>query len=864
MPTRPTQPTLTTPPTPPDLGDLSTFNNRATNSIAYMTDKHADDQEMLTYTEASMDYIESLDGAQYAADAQAAALAAGAPIYADTTAGLAGVSEGEYFYVPESGQLALYQDLSGVATLVLRTPITGLKEWNSVSDLFGDTDITYTTGGFYTVIPGKIIRAAQYTYEVMAAATDDPPFTINGVKMQPLPIGPECFLSQYNGQEGTDCLAKLQNMVDQSQYLGHKPGGRNVVIDLERIELSATLHLGYGTNSQFSAVDLRGLGARYRNGDRNSGTNIDFTATAGAAINFQGQRTSRLSGVRVEGAGFSGIQTAVGTTTRALMDKATWDTPLGTAGITTGDRYSPHMCVGVDLYSGAAPGNTQPTVTYPSFLSGGPHSQYNKTASSKVEVERFEFVGAEVGFGLHTSNVTANGDFVVLSDGLIEFCAYGISLGDDQARGSHIQRVRFSGVHTCITNDTHGMQKGRLNAFCEGIETYGNCGQIFKLGNAAEGGRLHIVAGEFESICRLGEISESNTDVSATVLLEGCRIKINQNFTDDFVPPNLIEGSWDDGVTLQDCRVQVPYIASMGNGWVNIENSVVVPNEAIDESYLAHVQNLSAGGWFLRPLEDRTINTRMRVYDVDTPSNALVDTPTNETFALGGRNHCIPHYVREGLCEGNGTFENKRINAEFIDNSADLTSISRTDRVITMTVAQLTSSNTDLAYLQACLPGCAWLHYESGTVLALFSADTGTGVAKAVMLNNYYNDGTNYQIYDSSFDPATADYYALNGLIYTPQYAIWGTVTEGSAVITEVEDIFGGSTATNYGLTVGDRLGGVNVYQGEAMFSGSSKLAITAIDTGAKTITLSGNASVTGRFKLSYWMRTPPANLANP
>lgn len=47
----------------------------------------------------------------------------GAGIYPSTTAGLAAVSEGEYFFVPEATGLKLYRDLSGVATPVGDYPL---------------------------------------------------------------------------------------------------------------------------------------------------------------------------------------------------------------------------------------------------------------------------------------------------------------------------------------------------------------------------------------------------------------------------------------------------------------------------------------------------------------------------------------------------------------------------------------------------------------------------------------------------------------------------------------------------------------------------------------------------------------------
>jgi hypothetical protein len=67
--------------------------------------------------EASDAASSAASAASNAASSESSAIAAGAPIYADTTAGLAATSDGGFFYVPANGALNLYENDGGSEAL---------------------------------------------------------------------------------------------------------------------------------------------------------------------------------------------------------------------------------------------------------------------------------------------------------------------------------------------------------------------------------------------------------------------------------------------------------------------------------------------------------------------------------------------------------------------------------------------------------------------------------------------------------------------------------------------------------------------------------------------------------------------------
>ena len=250
----------------------------------------------------------------------------------------------------------------------------------------------------------------------------------------------------------------------------------------------------------------------------------------------------------------------------------------------------------------------------------------------------------------------------------------------------------------------------------------------------------------------------------------------------------------------------------------------------------------------------------MAAWNAANPS-ASTSTITNEyEYRSTGRDYCIAHASTKGGCAGKGTFFNKQMPEGYIPIGS-LSSISRSDRAITLTHSNLTTGDSDRPYRYNALPGCVWVHRETGTVLFVRSANTATGETVLEMQNNYYWDGANWQILDTGYDPQTANYYSIGGLLFTPSFLVYGTLTAGSNVITDVNDVDGAANLPNWGLEVGDRIGDGH-YPFPLVF-GTNKLSITGIDTTARTITLSGNMDYSGRIPLPFWFRQPPANEAS-
>lgn len=101
-----------------------------------------------------------------ASSAQASAIAAGAPIYANTTLGLAATSDGEFFYVPSYGSLHLYENDGGSATL---TDIIGEPVFAARSAL-----VSAISAGWTPRVGTDIsVEGVSYEYDGSSTAISD-------------------------------------------------------------------------------------------------------------------------------------------------------------------------------------------------------------------------------------------------------------------------------------------------------------------------------------------------------------------------------------------------------------------------------------------------------------------------------------------------------------------------------------------------------------------------------------------------------------------------------------------------------------------------------------------------------------------
>lgn len=218
--------------------------------------------------------------------------------------------------------------------------------------------------------------------------------------------------------------SNLQAVVDRAIWSGRQ----EVHLLPGEYRLSEPLILG--KKDALTSLRLIGSGRCYAGEVGYGGTLLVADFVNGPIINFTGARNSSVEDLTIRG---------------PYRDELIWK-PRGPnlrdwPG--TGDRYRPSVGVGVDCLGGYY--------------------------SSLLTLRNVEVIGCEVGVATKTDGSDGNGDFLVLDDCQIWWCTYGISIGHTQARCLVMKNCRdITGLHTFLTNRTHGKQQGQVNGSISG------------------------------------------------------------------------------------------------------------------------------------------------------------------------------------------------------------------------------------------------------------------------------------------------------------------------------------------------------------------------------------------------------------
>ena len=291
-----------------------------------------------------------------------------------------------------------------------------------------------------------------------------------------------------------------------------------VYIPSGRYKITNTIHLGYGTPvkdraGNFMSVSIYGDGTIYKGEESFGGTLLDASSFSDRmAINVQGQRNCELANFSIIGANYNFINTNgqgnINNSNTPDLEPEDWvDESLHS---NADSQTAPYAGVAIDAYSGIKPiNNFYPNVNYPEFLVAD--KQYNKSQSSVIKFTNIEIYGFVVGVvSQPNNNFDANGDFITFHNTGITRCAYGISIGQSQARQLNITgNSRIALVHTCITTKTHGKKIGKISGSIDGLNTE-LCIQVFNLNGSR--GALNISGGYGEAIYRLGYFGDASSN----------------------------------------------------------------------------------------------------------------------------------------------------------------------------------------------------------------------------------------------------------------------------------------------------------------------------------------------------------------
>ena len=255
-----------------------------------------------------------------------------------------------------------------------------------------------------------------------------------------------------------------------------------------RIYLDDTLHLGYGDPTvqyPYTGCEIRGVLESWDGVDH--GTVIIAEFLDRPPINIQSSPWTRLSEFTVVG---QNVYTpAWAHAPWPLRDVASYYVP----GLEPG-RYAPYSGIVINGRAGR--------------LHGG-----------QVTIQGVTLVGFEVGFAVNPDGTGGGlGNTISFTGGRIEYCAYCVSVCDANGRNIQIQHSLLGHAHTCLTNNTHGLQSGFPPLVVGG--EWNSSYRAFDMSNGIAAFQVQGVS--FEHIATIGKLGGGAQSAEQPSKLTGC------------------------------------------------------------------------------------------------------------------------------------------------------------------------------------------------------------------------------------------------------------------------------------------------------------------------------------------------------
>lgn len=644
----------------------------------------------------------------------------------------------------------------------------------------------------------------------------------------------------------SDSWQAIQNAVDASIY-GNTPSTANgskksVYIPAGIYKITDTIQLGYGTG--FTSVFVFGDGPAYLGEAGFNGTTINASEfNDRPAFNIQGGRDSSISELTILGASKDYFRTISADGT--FITESVWSDP--SLPVNSYSQYASYAGVTVDAYSGVRPVVSYPDVPYPSWL--GVISQYGKNTSSRPLLANVQIIGFVVAVVVQPSNVDSNGDFVDLNHCSFFYNKYAVSVGNSQSRTVSLIECIASGAYTFITNTIHGQQHGQLGG------TILNCSvdSIANLFNVVatwtNGFVVQSLYGEL--VYRIGTILCTATP-KGPIKFQSCQISMtNQNATNG-VTSTILDGYQQPMyIVFENCffgglpDILVTEFLGDDVQFIQCTSSFQNENAASIAPYKAIAFNATAGfinGYALKIPDSSLL---YRAYDNVTGvayGQRKIGPNTANGLSLG-----IPSVTTQlKQYSGNTSFCPPVVGNWNVAKNL-LTSITLVNKTLSITLAG--GYTNSIEYI-AGKPGDIIIDQTTLSVFFIRSRIGNDIIAE--LQNNYISNGV------GGFNPVTAfslsagTFFFWNSRLFTPDVPIYGTFTNASNVITNVNKTSGFGTDIVVGtqLVIEDDLIAYNT------------LDVTSYDAAAKTITVSGNATRTITNKaLPMWVALPPANV---
>jgi len=664
-------------------------------------------------------------------------------------------------------------------------------------------------------------------------------------------------------QSGSDFVdwVLLQSAIDFMIYANLNTATRGTTkrklhIPAGRFLCNRPLHVGYarvgtppsGLNSNgYISITIEGEGPNYDPANPGmTGTTIEFTdlTAPGFAISLNQQVIMR--GLSIRGPYLDWLVNNI-----PVNDADYWDLAAYRDGTIVDANWvggaAVNIGVGLDLYSDGTAAAAYPARVLPSYFGGGTTTAtFSSVGGSGMVLEDVNIAGFVVGFGrVHGDS---NAEYISMTRGKINFCVKSFVTGHSQNRNVSLDSVDFEGFHTAITNI------GGLRNNAEMMGKYENLHfnrgyQLFEHANGDWSGPITLKNCYAESVHRLG----SHIGV---MTIEGGRL----SWIDQAGTHGSTHGHFKGNLTIRNMRMRGRdglFSNDAEDGSVTIENL----NWEVGSSVLSN-DDAKAGPAYMNyvfSLMGRTNRSMSGQYN----SNA------QGPFGRAGRNlnssgfettldmdwvDFAPVFPTGSLSDGSTT----AVGAFYRFPVPKIGRWQQTLDVTSRSGLELTCPRATHGDCKADV-GDVFAYKPAGTEAlrdwTWFVVDSISGSNMLIrQLNNF--DGASQFDYATSGRPQLGTGNASGGVHYIctrirkNRQLIVGDVTSGSAVITNVKYAFSGSgsglTSDNLQMAAGDYFIHQEIERSNASGSLLKSLnLVSAVDTGARTITLTENFNIT-------------------
>ena len=627
-----------------------------------------------------------------------------------------------------------------------------------------------------------------------------------------------------------DSAAAIQAAIDYAVYTSKQA----VYVPAGRYKIGTTLQLAYGTN--FRQVMFYGDGKAY-NGESNfSGTTLFATFSNAPLLAVNGGRGTTIRGMALLGLNRTWIESnGLGGLAPTLDDLvvSNWVDP--TLNANANSRYAPYCAIAIDPYSGVAP--------VPAY----PNNTYGKSASSETNIQDVGITGFVVGVAIKPSNADGNADYTRLTDCVIFCVVYGVSVGNTQSRLVGLTNTNIVRSYAALTTNVNGLQNGR------GAFTVINCeiGNVIKIiqARSSQGGPCTFTGCYGEVVYSIGEYKSTGAS-SEPIVFTGCSFNFGGQ-TARGTPLYLLDALNTDivfnGMAINGQMGIANFNGQLFLNDVNVQVNAASPYAGTVSPYIAQGLNTTGGITSSSVVYSGGSNTNIRLNggkNLSTGANvgvlriAAMNQTANRTTALS---------LWTKTMSPSGT-SNAVINARFgeafgISNSTDF-SVSQSGKEVTLVKSAPLTAN-EYNYL-GMNPGDIVRHDATNTIFFIRSRVTETIIM--VAQNNYDSAGNLLQTITGG------NYYFYCGRMYGSANTLLATATAASAVLTAV--------GQSDGSSVNDVLVNDAIYINQKFNNFVNPAhTVTVVNTGARTMTLSANAGLSGTFNLGPFIAVAPANV---